>query len=198
MRIFLAGASGVIGVRLVPLLREAGHEVVGMTRSAEKAERLRELGAEPVVCDVYDAGALREAVVAARPELVMHQLTDLPDQLSRLALYMRRNNRIRDEGTRNLLDAARAAGSERFVAQSIAFKAPGATRAVAQHERMVLDAGGVVLRYGMFYGPGAYSEDGKLLLPPKVHVDEAARRTVELLDSPSGVYVISDEGVQQP
>ena len=80
MRIFLAGASGVLGVRLVPLLVANGHVVAGMTRSPEKVERLRALGAEPVVCDVYDVAALREAVTAFRPELVMHQLTDLPDE----------------------------------------------------------------------------------------------------------------------
>jgi uncharacterized protein YbjT (DUF2867 family) len=181
-------------VRLVPLLVAEGHEVAGMTRSPEKVERLRELGAEPVVCDVYDAASLRDAVEEARPDLVMHQLTDLPDQISRLALYMRRNNRIRNEGTRNLLDAARAAGSTRFIAQSIAFKAPGVGRLVKNHEQMVLDAGGVVVRYGMFYGPDTYSEDGKLLPPAKVHIDEAARRTVELLDAPSGVVTVAENG----
>ena len=196
MRVFLAGASGVIGVRLIPLLIAAGHQVTGMTRSAEKADRLRELGAEPVVCDVYDAATLTDAVTGARADLVMHQLTDLPDQPARFALYMRRNNRIRTEGTRNLLAAARVAGAERFIAQSIAFKAPGAGRAVATHERMVLDAGGLVLRYGFFYGPGAYAKDGKRLPSPKVHVDEAARRTVEVLEAPSGVLVIADGKLQ--
>jgi nucleoside-diphosphate-sugar epimerase len=193
MRVFLAGATGVIGVRLVPLLIAAGHEVVGMTRTPEKAGRLRELGAEPVVCDVYDAGALREAVVAARPDLVMHQLTDLPDDIKRLALHMRRNNRMRLEGTRNLIDAARAAGAERLVAQSIAFTPPGAGKAIAEHERMVLDYGGVVLRYGWFYGPGTYpGERRRRVPPPRIHVDEAARRTIELLDAGSGVIVISE------
>ncbi len=192
MRVFLAGASGVIGVRLVPLLAAAGHEVVGMTRSPEKADRLRGLGAEAVVCDVFDADALQDAVVAARPELVMHQLTDLPDDLKRIPLYMRRNNRIRTEGTRNLLAAARAAGATRLLAQSIAFKAPGAGRSVAAHERMVLDVGGVVLRYGMFYGPGTMTGDRR---PPKprIHVDEAARRTIELLDAPAGVVVVAED-----
>src|SRR5437764_8818735 len=122
MRIFLAGASGVIGLRLVPLLVAAGHEVVGMTRSADKAERLRKLGAEPAVCDVYHREQLLEVVTAARPDLVMHQLTDLPDRLEQLGEYRDRNNRIRTEGTRNLLDAAGAADSRRFVAQSIAWR----------------------------------------------------------------------------
>jgi nucleoside-diphosphate-sugar epimerase len=192
MRIFLAGASGVIGRRLVPLLVEQGNEVVGMTRSPDKGELLRGLGAEPVVCDVYDPDALREAVVGARPEMVMHQLTDLPDDLKRIPLYVRRNNRIRREGTRNLIAAGQAAGASRLLAQSIAFKAPGAGRAVAAHERMVLDAGGVVLRYGMFYGPDTMTGDRR---PPKprIQIDEAARRTVELLDAPSGVIVVAED-----
>jgi uncharacterized protein YbjT (DUF2867 family) len=193
MRIFLAGASGVIGTRLVPLLVEQGHSVAGMTRSPEKAETLRGLGAEPVVCDVYDAERLTEAVSGFGPDLVMHQLTDLPDDLKRLPLYMRRNNRIRNEGTRNLIEAARNAGATRFLAQSIAFSPPGVGRAVGRHERMVLDFGGVVLRYGWFYGPGTYSGGGgRLPPPPRIHVDEAARRTVELLEAPSGVVVIAE------
>ena len=192
MRIFLAGASGVIGRNLLPLLVEAGHEVVGMTRSVEKVAMLEELGAEPVVCDVFDAAGLSSAVAAAQPVMVMHQLTDLPDDMKRLALYMRRNNRIRTEGTRNLIAAAQAAGAPRLVAQSIAFKAPGAGRSVAEHERMVLDAGGVVLRYGWLYGPGTYSRSRRMVPPPRIHIEQAARRTVELLDAPSGAIVISE------
>jgi nucleoside-diphosphate-sugar epimerase len=193
MRVFLAGASGVIGTRLVPLLVSAGHEVAGMTRSAENTDMLRSLGAQPVVCDVYDAPALTAAVTAFKPDLVMHQLTDLPDDVKRLALYMRRNNRIRREGTRNLIAAARAAGARRLLAQSLASRPPGAGRAVADHERMVLDFGGVVVRYGWFYGPGTFGGDRR---PPKprIHVDEAARRTVQLLEAPSGVVVIAEEG----
>jgi len=177
VRVFLAGATGVIGTRLVPLLVEQGHEVAGMTRSAEKAGTVRELGAEPVVCDVYDASRLTEVVAAFAPDLVMHQLTDLPDDMKRIALYMRRNNRIRTEGTDNLLAAAKRAGAERFLAQSIAFAPPGARRAVKRHERMVLDAGGVVLRYGWLYGPGAYSETGRGVPSPRIHLDAAAQRT---------------------
>jgi nucleoside-diphosphate-sugar epimerase len=191
VRIFLAGASGVIGVRLVPLLLDAGHEVAGMTRTPEKVELLRGLGAEPVVCDVYDTARLTDAVKAFAPELVMHQLTDLPDDLRRLPLYVRRNNRIRTEGTRNLLDATRAAGAERFVAQSLAATPPGAGRAIRGHERMVLDFGGVVLRYGWFYGPGSHMRSRRPPAP-RIHIDEAAKRTVELLDAPSGAIVISE------
>lgn len=193
MRIFLAGATGVIGTRLLPLLTQQGHAVAGMTRSPEKAESVRELGAEPVVCDVYDAARLTAAVAAFAPDLVMHQLTDLPDDVKRLALYMRRNNRIRTEGTGNLLSAAQAAGVERFIAQSIAFTPPGAGRAVKRHERMVLDAGGLVLRYGWLYGPGTYSATSRRVPSPRIHVDEAARRTVELLDAPGPSVVVVSE-----
>ncbi len=192
MRVFLAGATGVIGSGLLPLLLADGHEVAGMTRSPEKADALRSQGAEPVVCDVYDAAKLDAAVAAFAPEMVMHQLTDLPDDLKRLALYMRRNNRIRTEGTRNLIAAARAAGAERFLAQSLAFKPPGVGRAVAEHERMVLDFPGVVLRYGWLYGPGTYSGEARRVPNPRIHVEEAARETMKLLDAKPDVYVIAE------
>ena len=192
MRIFLAGASGVIGVRLIPLLVRDGHEVAGMTRSPGKAAALRELGAEPVVCDVFDAGALARAVAAFGPELVMHQLTDLPDQVERISEFAAGNNRIRTEGTRNLLAAAAQAGATRFLAQSIAWIPPAGGEAVAEHERLVLAAGGVVIRYGTFYGPGTYSGADRVPPPPRIQVDEAARRTVALLTAPSGVVVVTD------
>jgi nucleoside-diphosphate-sugar epimerase len=192
MRIFVAGASGVIGSRVVPLLIARGDVVAGMTRSSEKTSMLRELGAEPVVCDVYDADALAGAVAAFEPELVMHQLTDLPDDMKRLPFFVKRNNRIRTDGTRNLIAAARTAGAARMLAQSIAFKPPGVGRSIAEHERMVLDFGGVVLRYGWLYGPGTYSSDGRLVPQPRIHIDEAARRTVELLDAPTGVVVVAE------
>ncbi|MGY2061712.1 NAD(P)H-binding protein, partial [Nocardia gipuzkoensis] len=121
MRIFLAGASGVLGTRLTPLLIATGCEVAGMTRSPRKAELLAGLGAEPVVCDVYDAAALEQAVRAYAPDLVMHQLTDLPDSAEDLASGRTANARIRREGTANLLAAAQAAGVKRFLAQSVAW-----------------------------------------------------------------------------
>jgi nucleoside-diphosphate-sugar epimerase len=189
MRVFLAGASGVIGTRLVPLLLAGGHQVTGMTRSPAKADGLRDLGADPVVCDVFDAGALTAAVVAAAPDLVMHQLTDLPDVVEDIPSFAARNNRIRTEGTRHLLAAAAAAGAERFLAQSIAWTPPTGGEAVAEHERLVLDAGGVVLRYGTFYGPGTYGGD-RVPPPPRIHVEEAARATVALLQAPSGIVEI--------
>jgi len=193
MRVFLAGASGVIGVRLIPLLVRDGHEVAGMTRSPGKAAALRELGAEPVVCDVFDAGALAQAVTAFGPELVMHQLTDLPDQAGQIPEFAARNNRIRTEGTRNLLAAAAQAGATRFLAQSIAWTPPSGGEAVAEHERLVLAAGGVVIRYGIFYGPGTYSGSDRVPPPPRIQVDEAARRTVALLTAPSGVVVVTED-----
>jgi nucleoside-diphosphate-sugar epimerase len=190
MRVFVAGASGVIGVRLVPLLVAAGHEVVGMTRSPGKQEGLRELGAKPVVCDAFDADALREVVVAFQPQAVVNELTDLPDQP---AATNEANARVRREGTRNLLAAAKAAGASRFVAQSIAWPLPGdAGAAVSELERLVLAAGGVVLRYGRLYGPGTYYEEEKPQ-PPRVHVDEAARRTLPALDSASGIVEVTDD-----
>ena len=100
MRIFLAGASGAIGVRPILLPARGGHQVAGMTRSPGKAAALRELGADPVVCDVSDVNSLARAVTAFGPELVLHPLTDLPDQVERIAEFAARNNRIRAEGTR--------------------------------------------------------------------------------------------------
>lgn len=187
MRIFLAGASGVIGIRLVPLLVSAGHVVAGMTRSREKVAGLEALGAEPVLCDVYEAEAVRDAVVSFEPDLVMHQLTDLPDDAAKLPELHERNDRMRLEGTRNLLAAAAAAGTERILAQSIAWELPG-QRGVntREFERSVLDAGGVVIRYGQLYGRGTYFETDKPD-PPRIDVDEAARRTVPILDAPPGI-----------
>jgi nucleoside-diphosphate-sugar epimerase len=193
MRIFVAGATGVVGRPLVQELVAAGHQVAGMTRSASKTEMLRGLGAEPIVCDVYDADALRDAVVAFRPDVVVHELTDLPDDASQLAAGAGANARIRREGTRNLLAAATAAGATRFVAQSVAWRLDGdGGAAVREHEQAVLAAGGVVVRYGRFYGPGTYHETDQPDVP-RVHVEEAARRTVPLLDAPSGVIVIADQ-----
>ena len=141
MRIFLAGASGVIGLPLVFLLVRWGHDVAGMTRTPAKAEKLRSLGAEPVVCDVYDADRLAEAVVAYAPDLVMHQLTDLPDDES-LVAGSTANARMRTEGTRNLLAAARAARVPRFFAQSVAWDPPGEGLVLfwTDEERLVLGA----------------------------------------------------------
>jgi nucleoside-diphosphate-sugar epimerase len=190
--VFLAGATGVIGRRLVPLLHAAGHEVTGMTRSAEHAQVLIDLGATAVVCDVYDSAALRAAVVSARPELVMHQLTDLPDDRDAIPMYTARNARIRRVGTANLLDAARAAGARRFVAQSVAWELPGdGAAAIRAFEAMVLDASGVVIRYGQFYGPGTFHETAAPA-HPRIHIDAAAVRTIDALSSDAQVVTIAE------
>jgi len=192
MRVFVAGASGVIGVRLVPLLVAAGHEVAGLTRSPEKVEALRRLGALPVVCDVFDRKALRAAVGDFGPDVIVSELTDLPDDRTQLQTYRSANDLMRREGTRNLLAAAAAATTPRFLAQSIAWQLSGERGAAVQEfERMVLEAGGVVLRYGRFYGPGTFYES-ELPEPPRVSVDEAAKTTADLLEAESGVVTIAD------
>ncbi len=216
-RIFLAGAAGAIGRRLVPLLCGAGHAVVGTTRSPAKAEALRALGVEPVVVDVFDAGALTAAVAAARPDIVIHQLTDLPQDLDPRLMgeAVVRNARIRDEGTRNLIAAAQAAGARRLIAQSIAWAyAPGpephaeddpldraadgargvTVRGVVALEEQVLNAApleGVVLRYGQLYGPGTHSATPSHASP--VHVDAAAHAALLAIDRGApGIYNIAE------
>ena len=181
MRVFLAGAGGAIGRPLLPKLIEAGHEVTGLSRSEERAEKFRAAGAEALVCDVFDAEALKRGVAAAAPEVVVHQMTSLPDRIDLRNPEYGPNNRIRREGTRNLLASAAAAGARRVVAQSIAFMyapqgsmvkgeeaplivgAPGAfgesVEATVSCEQQVTEAegmDGLVLRYGWFYGPGTY------------------------------------------
>ena len=116
--VYLAGSEQAR--QLVPMLIEAGHEVTGMTRSGERAERLRSAGAGAVVADALDGEAVRRALIEAAPDAVVHQLTDLPQEFSMRYGYGE-TSRLRTEGTRNLLDGARAAGARRFVAQSIAF-----------------------------------------------------------------------------
>jgi uncharacterized protein YbjT (DUF2867 family) len=192
-RIFLAGASGVIGHKLIPLLVEAGHVVGGMTRTASKADQLTELGAQPIVVDVFDRDALIKAVSEFAPDVILNELTDLPDDVTKIGDHGELNARIRTEGNQNIIDAARASGSPKILAQTVAWQLPEGpdARAVAQLERTVLAEGGVVLSYGQFYGPGTYNVDA-IPAEPRVQIDRAARRTVELLDAPSGVVVITD------
>ena len=192
MRVLVAGATGVLGIRLTPLLVQAGHTVAGMTRSPGKVDALRELGAEPVVCDVFEPHLLTEAVVAFGPEAVVHQLTDLPDMLADLPGFAPKNDRIRTEGTRNLVAAASTAGAGHFLAQSIAWRPPGRGAALDEHERLVLEIGGVIVRYGQLYGPGTFYET-ELPSHPRIHVDDAARRTPPLILAPSGVLVLADD-----
>jgi nucleoside-diphosphate-sugar epimerase len=211
--VFVAGATGVVGRRLLPMLRDAGWTVFGTTRRAERANAIEQLGARPVIVDVFDAGALVRAVAEARPDVVIHQLTDLPPALdpARMAEAVARNARIRDEGTRHLVAAAREAGARRIVAQSIAWMyaagaephgeddpldlaADGArgvsVRGVASLESQVLGAQpleGVVLRYGHLYGPGTGTDVPPASAP--LHVDEAARAALLASDRGSpGIY----------
>jgi nucleoside-diphosphate-sugar epimerase len=197
VRVLVAGASGVIGRPLVALLLRAGHEVAGITRSVLGAGLVRDLGAEAVVCDVLDRSALVAQVAELRPEVIIHELTDLPDDPSAIDEHMAAHNRIRREGTANLIVAMAACGASRLLAQSVAWEIPGdGGDALACLERLVLDAGGVVLRYGTFYGPGTYYPTSKPP-PPRIHVERAAARTAELLDAPSGIVVIDEADGQE-
>ncbi|MGG7463353.1 SDR family oxidoreductase [Plantibacter sp. YIM 135347] len=192
-RIFLAGATGVIGQRLIPLLVEAGHVVGAMTRSTAKVDQLTEAGAEAIVVDVYERDALIAAVTAFAPDVVVNELTDLPDDVAKIPEFAGSNARIRTEGNRNIIDAARASGSPRILTQTVAWQlSPGPDAdAVAELERTVLAEGGVVLSYGQFYGPGTYNVD-QIPAEPRIQIDRAAERTVELLGAPSGVVTITD------
>jgi nucleoside-diphosphate-sugar epimerase len=177
MRVFVAGASGAIGSRLVPQLIERGHEVIGTSRSPANAERVRALGAEPIVLDLLDPRAVRKAVLESEPDAIVHQATALADvRFSRnLDRSFAQTNRLRTEGTDALLAAAREAGVRRFLAQSFAsfrYAREGATvkteddpldatpvptmretaAAMRYLDQAVTDAGGTTLRYGGFYG----------------------------------------------
>ena len=192
VRIFLAGASGVIGQRLIPRLVQAGHVVAGLTRSAGKTQLLSDLGAEPVLCDVFGRDELIRVVCDFKPNVMLNELTDLPDDAAQISKLAGLNARIRTEGNQNLIEAARLSGSPKILAQSVAWQLPAGpdAQAVAELERSVLAEGGVVLRYGQFYGPGTYHEQppGE----PRVHIDRAAERTVEALGEPAGIVVIID------
>jgi len=127
------------------------------------------------------------------PDVILNELTDLPDDAANIDAHAELNARIRTEGNQNLIEAARRCGTRRLLAQTVAWPLPAGpdARAVAELERSVLVAGGVVLSYGQFYGPGTYHEH-EVPAPPRVAIDRAARRTVELLDAPSGRYEITD------
>ena len=192
-RVFLAGASGVIGRRLIPRLVEAGYTVGGMTRSPGKTDLIGRLGAEPILCDVFDRDALIRAVRDFAPDVIINELTDLPDDVADIGAHAEVNARIRTEGNQNLIDAARGSGSPRILAQNVAWQLPDGpdAAAAAELERSVLAEEGVVLSYGQFYGPGTYHEHD-VPAEPRVQIDRAAERTVQLLDAPSGVVVITD------
>jgi 2-alkyl-3-oxoalkanoate reductase len=232
MKVFVVGASGVIGTRLIPQLIERGHEVVGTSKSPGKAERVRALGAEWLQLDLLDQHAVRQAVLETKPDAIVHQATALTDvRFSRtLDRSFVETNRLRQEGTDALLAAAREAGVLHFVAQSYAnlryarvgepvksedepldtrpVKGMDETIAAMSHlERAVIDAGGLVLRYGNFYGA---SNDG-LIEPVRkrqfpivgdgtgvssfIHLDDAASATVLALehDGPAIYNIVDDE-----
>jgi nucleoside-diphosphate-sugar epimerase len=226
MNIFIAGGSGTIGVPLVRALVGAGHHVTALTRSRDRHEELRALGATPVAGDALNRDALMGAVEAARPTHVIHQLTALPKEGPRKAGDLAATNRLRIDGTRNLLDAAINAGARRFIAGSFALLSPrgpadgtahdAAAAAVRSMEEQVLDAtargaiGGIILRYGMFYGletpstaamirlvqqrrlPVVRGDRGQL---PFIHVDDAVSATVRAIEAapPGAVYEIVDD-----
>lgn len=219
MRIFLAGATGVVGRRLALLLRDARHDVTGTTRDPAKAAHLQATGITPVVVDVFDADAMALAVASARPDVVIHQLTDLPSAPGTpgYAAGQEANRRIRIEGTHNLVRAAAMAGLGRVIAQSIAFiYAPGegkraendpfdvtagpprqsTVQGIVALEREVLQTPGitgVVLRYGYFYGSGTWYDAPPK--PPSIHVDAAAHAALLSVENGSGVYnIVEDDG----
>lgn len=189
MRIFLAGATGVIGVRLMPLMLAEGHIVAAMTRTPEKIDGLRAAGVTPVLCDLFDPKSLNAAVKAFRPDVIAHQVTDLPDEIAKLAQFLASTDRARSEGTRNLLAAAQAVNASGFIAQSIAWEGGPVIEA---HENAVIAASGAVLRYGRFYGPGTYYEND-LPPAPRLNIDDAARRTMPFFGGPRGIFTITDD-----
>ena len=239
MRIFVAGASGAVGKQLVPLLAEAGHEVVGTTTSAKNADSVRWLGAEPVVLDLLAAEAVGRAVSEAAPDVVVHEATALAGgNMRKFDEAFAQTNRLRTDGTDNLLAAAKAVGVGRFVAQSYAgwpYAREGAAvkdesaaldpspvddsketiAAIRRLEESVVPAGGIVLRYGGFYGPGtSVSEHGEMLEPIRrrmlplvgsaagvtsfIHIEDAARATLAAIErGRSGIYNIVDDDPAQ-
>ena len=216
-RVFLAGASGVVGLPLLKLLIDAGHQVTGMGRSGRSAEVVRASGADYVAVDIFDADALSRAVANARPDAIIHQVTDLPSGLDPALMSdsIARNARIREEGTRNLIRAALAAGVGRMIAQSIAWAyAPGrppyaeedpldvkaegnravTLRGIVALEEQVLNSppiAGVILRYGNFYGPGTGRDKPAGASP--LHVDAAAYAVICALNHwQAGIFNIAE------
>jgi nucleoside-diphosphate-sugar epimerase len=215
MRVFVAGAAGAIGRQLIPILVGAGHDVVGTTRSTDRGKWLASAGARPVIVDVYDRDALHAALAEARPDVVVHQLTDLAGGFG--AENLASSGRLREAGTRNLVDAAVAAGAGRLVAQSGAWlyadgplphdeshplrkptdDPPDASvRGILELERVVMGTpgiDGIVLRYGFFYGPNtAWTAENAP--QPHVSVEAAARAAAAAVErGPAGIYNVVDD-----
>jgi nucleoside-diphosphate-sugar epimerase len=230
MRVFVAGGTGVIGRRLVPQLVARGHQVTATTTSAGKLGLLEQLGADGIVMDGLDAAAVGEALALARPEAIVNQMTALSEahagkpNLRRADRFFATTNRLRSEGIDNLLAAAEATGVSHVVAQGHAsmngirqggwvkteedpLEVVEGTRAINHLEDVVVRAGGAVLRYGGFYGPGANDDQIKLVIKRLfplvgggtgyvswVHVDDAASATVLALEQKAkGVFNIVDD-----
>ena len=210
MKIFIAGATGAVGRRLIPALIQLGHQVIRMSRSKDKMKMIRASGATPVIADAFDAKALNNALQETKPDVVMHQLTSVPGRLNlrNIGRDFALTNRLRTEGTDHLLAAAKAAGVHRFIAQSFAGwpyarqggpvkteEAPldpnppkelrGMLAAIEHSEKVVLESAhldGVVLRYGAFYGPGtSIAADGAML-------EEVRRRRVPIVGRGAGIW----------
>ncbi|NUP54091.1 MAG: NAD(P)-dependent oxidoreductase [Catenulispora sp.] len=230
MRVFVAGGTGVLGQRLVPRLVAAGHQVTATTTSAAKLDLLGRLGADGVVMDGLDAASVGQAVAQARPDVIVNQMTGLsPTHAGKLnprkaERFFAATNRLRTEGMDHLLAAAEAVGVDHVVAQSHAsfngiaeggwvkteqdpLQVTEGTKALIHLEDAVVAAGGAVLRYGGFYGPGANDEQidliRKRLLPiigggtgytSWVHLDDAAEATVLAIQQrATGVFNIVDD-----
>jgi nucleoside-diphosphate-sugar epimerase len=239
MRIFVAGATGAVGRRLVPVLLSAGHSVTGLTRTPQKAKLIRSLGAEAVVADGLDAKAIHAAIVSAKPDVIVHEMTDLKEasDLRHFDRFFAASNRLRTQGTDHLLAAARDAGVRRFVAQSfcgwpyardgspVKSEADPLDPEPPQEMRPTLEAirylertvtgssapGGIVLRYGGFYGPDTGVFDGPFLDQLRrrrvpliadgdgwwsfLHIEDAAAATALAIErgTPGGIYNIVDD-----
>ncbi|HEY7268011.1 MAG TPA: NAD(P)-dependent oxidoreductase [Solirubrobacterales bacterium] len=212
MKVFVAGATGAIGKQLVPILVQQGHEVTGMTRSPAKADAVRALGAHPAVADAFDPEAVAEAVAAAEPEVVVHQLTAIDAGAFGRSIdkVFVETNRLRTEGTDHLLAAALAVGARRFIAQSFAawpYKRVGGmvkteedpldddppksvretVATIKYMEKAVTGAQGIeglALRYGWFYGPGTSIS----LAPDGEQVEMIRKRRLPIVGSGEGVW----------
>lgn len=235
MRIFVAGATGAVGLPLVRALCTLGHQVTGMTRAGPEVDRLRELGAIPSTADAFDPTAVRDAIATAAPDIVIDQLTWLPADPADLIKSMPNDTRLHREGGGNLLAAARELGVKRYILQSrgfyldapagrladetakLRYDAPGeigeSARTIGAYEDAVLAStslGGVVLRYGFFYGPGAwYRPDGAIAEQVRkresaiigegnavwsfVHIDDAIAATIAALNAAPGTYNVVDD-----